>query len=305
VRIKLLIAGLAALPCLASAATPIHLTPSSPWVLDYAENSCRLIRQFGQGSDQTKLALESEAPGALDMVLIGKPLGTFDEEAPAKFLPVPSKPMKAIVGRSTDKYLPMLLFSTVELLSADAAAAEERKQAERKAHPEVRPPAETLAEQAAKKAQRQAFAANTTAIQVDARRNRPVILDTGSLGEAIKAFDQCSRDSLRDWGVDPDVDDRIVRSVWAPAPSKWFSPDDYPRDMLVRGQESTVKVRVLVDATGRVTKCTSLSHYTEPEFNKITCDKFTARAHFEPAELADGTKVPSYYVNKIIFRIAR
>ena len=69
-------------------------------------------------------------------------------------------------------------------------------------------------------------------------------------------------------------------------------------------QESIVKVRLLVDATGRVTRCTSLSHFKEVAFNKITCDKFMARAHFEPAELADGTNVPSYYVNKINFKIA-
>jgi hypothetical protein len=28
------------------------------------------------------------------------------------------------------------------------------------------------------------------------------------------------------------------------------------------------------------------------------------RARFEPAELADGTKVPSYYVNRVKFRMA-
>ena len=149
-----------------------------------------------------------------------------------------------------------------------------------------------------------AFAAGTTAVEIDARSNRPVFLDTGSLGEPIKMFDQCSRDSLRDWGVDPDVDDKIVRPVWAPNAASWFSANDYPRDMLVRLQESVVKVRLLVDAAGRVTKCTSLSHFNEPEFNKITCDKFTSRARFAPAELADGTKVPSYYVNKVIFRMA-
>ena len=69
------------------------------------------------------------------------------------------------------------------------------------------------------------------------------------------------------------------------------------------GEESVVKVRVLVDATGRVTKCTSLSHFEAPEFNKITCDKFTSRARFEPAELADGTKVPSYFVVNVVFRL--
>ena len=48
------------------------------------------------------------------------------------------------------------------------------------------------------------------------------------MGEAIKAFDKCSRDSLRDWGVDPDVDDKIVRRPWSPNILKWFSADDYP-----------------------------------------------------------------------------
>lgn len=62
---------------------------------------------------------------------------------------------------------------------------------------------------------------------------------------------------------------------------------------------------MLVDATGRVTKCTALSHFTEAEFNEITCGIVARRASFAPAELADGTKVPSYYVNRVIFRIAR
>jgi protein TonB len=64
-----------------------------------------------------------------------------------------------------------------------------------------------------------------------------------------------------------------------------------------------VSVRLLVDASGKVTNCTSLSHFDAPEFNKVVCEKFKARARFEPAELADGTKVPSYYVNRVIFKM--
>jgi hypothetical protein len=304
-RLRSLLAFTVLAPLLIGASGPVHLAPSSPWVVDYAENSCRLIRQFGESNDQTKLALESEALGALDMVVIGRPLSTFDEEVPARFVPLQSKPMSGMVGHSTDKGLPMLLFYRVSLLPDDVAAAEEKRQAERRAHPEIRPPAESLAEQQAKKAQREAFAASITAIEIDPHRNRPVFLDTGSLGEPMKAFRKCSRDSLRDWGVDPDIEDKIVRGVWAPNPGAWFSANDYPHDMLMRLQESVVKVRLLVDATGRVTKCTSLSHFNEPEFNKITCNKFMARARFQPAELADGTKVPSYYVNRVVFQIAR
>jgi protein TonB len=74
--------------------------------------------------------------------------------------------------------------------------------------------------------------------------------------------------------------------------------------MLKSGEQSDVKVRLLVDASGRVTKCTSLSHFKAPEFNQVVCANFTKRARFEPAELADGTKVPSYYATQIHWRIA-
>ena len=304
-RIRALISTAAILPSLASAAAPVHLQPSSPWVVDYAENSCRLIRHFGQGKDSVIFALESEAPDAVDMLISGKPLATSSQEVPAKFLPLQTKPMLGWVGQSTDNGDPLVLWSKdVRLLPDDAMAAEERREAERKRHPGIRPPAVSVAEPAERKAQRQAFASSITAIEIDARRSRPVILDTGSLGAAIKTFDDCVRYSLRDWGVNPDLEDKIVRPVWAPNPWSWFSANDYPRNMVMRGQESVVKIRVLVDAMGRVTKCTSISHFKEPEFNKITCAKFMERGRFEPAELADGTKVPSYYVNKVIFRLA-
>jgi hypothetical protein len=307
VRIQAFIAAVATMPSLANAAAvPVHLAPSSPWAVDYAENSCRLIRHFGEGEDKTILALESEAPGSLDMMIVSKRVDTFAEQAWARFLPLQSKLMDGMTARSTDKRtVPVLLFSNVELLTDDSLAAEEKRQTALKAHRKIRPPAVSLTERAERKADRQTFAAGTTAIELYPSRNHPVILDTGSLGEPIKIFDRCSRDSLRDWGVDPDVDDKIVRPVWAPDPAAWFDSADYPRRLVVAGEESVVKVRVLVDATGHVTKCTSLSHFEESEFNKITCDKFTSRAHFEPAELADGTKVPSYYVTKVIFRIAQ
>ena len=164
-----------------------------------------------------------------------------------------------------------------------------------------RPPAKDLAQAKLVDAARQQFASKVDEFEVGSRH--PVILETGPLAEAIKVFDQCGRDSLRDWGVDPDVEDKIVRPVWAKDPSKWFSPNDYPTGMLRAGEQSDVKIRLLVDAAGRPTKCTSLSHFTVVEFNKVVCDNFMRRAHFEPAELADGTKVPSYYVNRVNWRI--
>ena len=297
------ILGFAALaPLLIAAAQPVRLQPSSRWVLDYAADSCRLIRTFGDRNSSVKLALESDAPDQMDMLAIGKPLDGYTEEVPAKFLPVQGNPMKGRVAKA-DTGEPAILWSTVFLLPEEVAAALQKRWDERKAHRGARPPPLDLAEGAVIKAQRQAFASKTNELEIEAHHGHPVILETGSLGEPIKMFDECSRDSLRDWGVDPDLEDKIARPVWAPDPSRWFSAEDYPRDMVVRGEESEVKVRLLVDASGRVTKCTSLSHFKEPSFNQVVCDKFMKRAKFEPAELADGTKVPSYYVNRVVFRM--
>ena len=107
------------------------------------------------------------------------------------------------------------------------------------------------------------------------------------------------------WGVDPDIEDKIVRRVWAPDVARWFSPRDYPIGMERERKEFEVRVRLLVDASGNVSKCTSLSHYEEPDFNRIVCDAFMKRAKFQPAEAADGTRVPSYYINQVVFQLPR
>lgn len=294
-KLTTLIACLAAAPLLLAAAPePVRLKPSSPWIVDYAENSCRLIRNFAEGKDKTVLVFESPSPGSMSMLAIGRPLGTSREEVTARFLPLEHEPIKGVSATSTTSRQPAVHWLTVPLVP-DALAALERARIEENARSRVRPPPIDLNQRAAIRAARRAFAAAVNALEIGTRRNRPVILETGSLGKPMEMFDKCTRDSLRDWGVDPDLEEKIVRPVWTPDASRWFSADDYPRDMLRQGQQSELRARLLVDATGKVTKCTSLSHFDAPAFNKLVCDKLMSRGRFEPAELADGTKVPSYY----------
>lgn len=304
-RSSVLFSCAAAAPLLMAATQPVRLQPSSPWVVDYAENSCRLVRTFGEGRDKTVLGLESESPDEIDMLVAGKPLSGYSEEVPARFVPVQDKPMEGRAGLTADRRQPAILWSRVSLLPSDFAEKMKKRALERRARPAVRPAPFDVGEKTLIKAKRQEFASKAIELEIAARRNRPVILETGPLGEAIKMFDKCSRDSLRDWGVDPDIEDKIVRPVWAPDAASWFTSTDYPPEMVVRGEESVVKVRLLVDATGKPTKCTSLSHFKERSFNDVVCGKFMKRAHFAPAELADGTKVPSFYTNIIVFQMYR
>ena len=285
---------------LIAAAQPIRLQPSSKWVVDYAENSCRLARSFGEGKDSVLLNLESEA-GMADMFVMGNPVSSTSDEVSGRFLPVQKKPMKGESAQSPNG--PVVLWHYVSLLPDDLAEKYEKRERAPAYRLGVRPPPIDLAEKAEIKAKRLEFAAKATELEVDAHRH--IILETGPLGDAIKAFDDCIKYSLRDWGVDSDVDDKIVRRAWLSNFQDVFTPSLYPPGMAVRGEQSDVKFRILIDATGKVTKCTALSHFKEKSFEQVVCDTFMKRAHFQPAELADGTKVASYWANRVIFRMGR
>ena len=299
----------AAAPLLIGAAEPVRLQPTTRWVVDYADNSCRLSRTFGAGKSETILLFESYSPDANEMIVVGKPLESSAEQVPARFLPIQERTAKELLNkgyivRSADKDQPAIIYPHVEMLPDAEAAKVEAEQKQRRSKPRARPAALDVAQEKARRAMRLQFADATTSLEIRTRSNRPVILETGPLGKAIKALDDCARNSLRDWGVDPDLEDRIARPVWAENIHDLIRGEDYPSRMLDDGHQSDVRARVLVDATGRVTKCTSLSHFKLAEFTQLACDRITKSGKFLPAELADGTKVPSYYSVRINFRIA-
>jgi hypothetical protein len=302
-RFRSVIATLALAPLLLGASAPIRLQPSSRWVLDHPENSCRLARSFGEGKDRTVVVFEGVGQGEMDMLVVGKPVESWRVKVPAKFLPIQRRGFNGNAATSAKSgnpallwpHVPMLLDSTIERLAK--RAFEERPK------PGVRPRPVDLAEEAALRAEREQFAAAANELEIDVRSEKPLILETGSLAEPAKMFDQCNRDSLRASGVDPDLEDKIVLPPWPIDRLHWMSADDYPPSMWSTHNESEVSFRLLVDRAGNVTKCTSLSHFRHKEFDEVVCAKLTQRAKFAPAELADGTKVPSYYVNRVIFQM--
>jgi TonB family protein len=302
-RVRNIVICIALAPLVLGSAQPVRLEPASPWNVDYAANSCRLFRDFGSAATLTKFALESASPGEMDMLIVGKPLRTSASTVAARLLPVGSKTFDGMVVKAAGTGDPAVLWSNIPMLPDATLAEIEREREQRRRNPGVRPPPMPVAVQAARRAQQQQFANAVTALEIQISRRSTVVLEMESFGKAMAAFNKCSRDSLKDWGVDPDLDDKIVRPPWAINPTRWLGSDDYPADMVKNGKQSDVTLRLLVDAAGKVTKCTSLSHFEDEEFNRISCARVSQRARFEPAELADGTKVPSYYTFRIKFRI--
>lgn len=308
-RLSSILACAAVAPLLGGASQPVRLQPSSQWVLDYADDSCRLIRVFGQGDDETKLLFESVAPGNLTMVATGKRVRAAldDKKVSARFLPDQQQGFPGAAQRTQDNQ-GAVLWSSVPLVANieldENKAPEELRKAMALARSGVRPPPQDASKVNVLRAAQEKLEADTTALEIKAGGHAPVILETGSLREPMKMFEQCDRDLMQDIGLDPNIQDRIVRPAWTAKPASWFTPSIYPRSALYKGEQVSLVIRLLVDATGRVTKCTALSQFDAPDFKKAVCDAALKYGSLEPAELADGTKVPSYFVDRVEFRIA-
>ena len=129
------------------------------------------------------------------------------------------------------------------------------------------------------------------------------VLQTGSLAKASELMRDCNREQMAGWGLNPSVQDKIVLNATSKrSPASLFSDNDYPALALQAGQMSVVAARLIVGADGKVSRCTSLTPFVGDGFKEVVCDRLS-KATFEPAELADGTKVPTYVTIRVRFRM--
>jgi len=303
-RARELLMCLGLCPLLIGASEPVRFQPSSQWVLDYADDSCRLIRQFGEDKNQVKLTFEAVAPGEMTLLVVGGTLRQtiFATPINAKFLPDGGIGFDGRTALTQAGSKAAAFWLDVPLASVEKGDLEKLIGKKTLVVARERPTIDPV-KAATEKAERAMFVTNTTGLSIAQSGARAMVLETGSLGKPLQKFDECERDLLRQWGVDPDQQDQIVKPVWSPSMTAWFSSSDYPNEMLRQKAESDVSGRLVIDAAGKVIKCAAVSAYVAPEFNKVVCNVYLTRAKFAPAELANGTKVVSYLGERIRFRM--
>jgi hypothetical protein len=295
---------LAAAPALIGAAQPVRLQPAGHWELDYSEHSCRLTRTFGQPERSTSLVMEGVAPDdPLSMVIVSNALkkSLTSRNVAAHFLPAGELVYRdGLAATTAGPGQPAAMWPKVSFLPAPdkAAAWKERHSVDRREPRDLVKVRQEFADQAA-------HASKTRAIRIDAGSETLLVLETGSLGKAFTMMRECQRDLVRSWGLDPDVQDRISIPATRHTRGDWLLPSDYPGSALARGEESVVRARLIVDQQGGISNCTSLSHFQAPDFERVVCSALMKRGKFYPAELEDGTKVPSYYTFNVRFQMGR
>ncbi len=287
-----------ALTSAASAREPLVLAPLKPWNLHYSDNSCQLFRSFGDPAEPTHLVLESLAPdSSMTMIVFGGALKSkpAQGEGKATFLPGTSRSFdKGKISETITDKQTAIYWSGVSLLPDTENSDRDSKDRDRSQY---------AARNAANRAIEKSAAATVSALQVVEPRERVIVLQTGSLAKVMEMVRECNREQMTGWGLDPAVQDKIVlglkvtRSV-----ASLFSDDDYPNEAIRNGEISVVTTRLIVGADGKVSRCTPLTPFTGEGFKEVVCARLS-KAVFEPAELADGTKVPSFTITRIDFRI--
>ncbi|WP_404482363.1 energy transducer TonB [Novosphingobium sp. BL-52-GroH] len=77
--------------------------------------------------------------------------------------------------------------------------------------------------------------------------------------------------------------------------ARWVTTDDYPTADIRAGHTGTVRFRLGIDASGRVTDCTVTQSSGHAGLDAATCRNVTRRARFDSASDGAGEKVAGTY----------
>ncbi|MDX8357207.1 energy transducer TonB [Sphingopyxis terrae] len=272
---------------------PLHLQPSSKWLLNYADDSCRLARQFGEGDDKVMLVMDRFEPGdGMRMSFFGKPARTSRMDGDAKIRFGPDQAEQEIgfyPGRGDGKTPALVLRSEVRIAPRSEAENATRDAGDFGFRWSMVTPAEEAA---------------VTWIEVGSPVSRPFVLETGSMGNAFAALSKCTDELLDHWGIDVARHATMTRPVTPISdPGQWIRSGDYPQEMLWQGQRALVQFRLNVDASGKPTACHIQQTTRAKEFDDAVCKSIMRRAEFKPALDADGKPMASYWLSSVNFHM--
>lgn len=273
---------------------PLQLKPTSPWYVNYANDSCRLARQFGEGNDLVYTFFDRYGPNEnFRLTVVGKPLKPAGQKTDAKVTFGPDEKEQEIgflIG-SLEK-APALLFvggtRVAPLTDAEVALNEKRDVVDW-----VEPAPISDARLKAIKY-----------LTIGKPLRRTVTLETGSMFKAFGAMETCINNLLTKWGIDVERHKELSRYAKPKqSPGRWIVSSDYPLDMLAAGQPAIVEFRLSVGADGTPTACHIQSTTRPKEFDNAVCKSVMRRARFDPALDAGGQPLASYYRNRVRFQI--
>lgn len=274
---------------------PLILKPVSSWHVDYADDRCRLGREFGEGEQQTYLFFDRYGPGEyFRLLLAGKEVKASSDkiEATVQFGPTEKEQRLHFFKGNLAKW-PALVFTSQARIAppsdAEASAIVNKNKDD------------GWVDLAPISPERQKAVKYIT---VGKPLRRQITLQTGSMRAPLVALDKCIDNLMTTWGIDVEKHRTLSRELTPhQSPANWVISKDYPLNMLSAGQPAIVEFRLSVGPDGIPTACHIQSTTRPKEFDDAVCKSVMRRARFAPALDAQGKPLASYYRNSVRFHI--
>jgi hypothetical protein len=277
----------------------VVLKPSSPWAMNYAEDSCHLAREFGEGEEKVTAEFRQFGPSkGFVLVLAGKSLERYrgrKNPLVTDFLPLGAheEHPNALSGKLPDGRQLIQTSTSFAPDEGDTYYAGGNKLGAWQPDPEDAEP--IVPDRAAE--------ANVKQLRVSGPFRTPILLELGPMDKPMDAMRTCLDELLTHWGIDAQAHRSLSRRA-APAnyPADWLSTNDYPTKMLREGRGAAVHFRLMVDENGAPGECIVQTAMGDG-FDKLTCSLLKKRARFTPALDAEGRPVRSFYTNTVNWSI--
>lgn len=278
-----------------AASEPLKLVPTSKWHLDYADERCRLAREFGDGTYKVTLFFDKYGPGeSFRMVIAGDAVKTDvpQAEITVRFGPA-EMPQPLFFLNGSLAGTSALVFGGDIRIAGPTASEEAAIRAKRRGDPWI-----DLAPIAPDR-----YAA-IRYMELGKPLRRPVQLETGSLKSGFAALDKCVDDLVASWGVDIEKHKTLSRKATpTDNPGKWVVSSDYPIKMLQAGQPALVDFRMSIGADGKPSGCKIQATTRPKEFDDAVCQSLMRRASFLPALDAAGQPIASWWRSRVRFQL--
>lgn len=287
------IAGLTTAP--AQAKDPVVLAPLGDWEMaEPSPDACMVVRFFGTQDAVHVLRLEQNWPGSgAELWAAGTGFQNFTSYEKIAFRL--SDGGKARSDRALTAMLPGFGKTIITTLSNGELAKSLGT-----AQPNAAEPAAGLELLDAE------AAAGVEFIGFKRGSDAEVRLASGGLDAAFAMLNTCALGLLEQWGLDP------AKHLAATRPTRLVNRREivdrvkrsYAEAGLATGEGGRIKVRIIIDETGKVEECGMIEAAVSAGLNSPAC-KIMADARFDPPLDADGRAFRTFFVTPVEYRIKR
>jgi hypothetical protein len=280
-----------------------QLPPATQWNLDFADDSCALRRLFGEEDTQVFLELRQFQPGeTMQLIVTSDDIRRLDrgyrfrtsDGVTANFVPDDEAhnvgmPMGIGMGQWGEG-----IITQTSVLTARERALDEQLLASQGVNLRISDERRDEREN------------EITGLAIGNAFREDIDLQTGNMHAPMVALRECLDELLTHWGIDAEAHRGLLRPAQPLELEHWARrlQEESPMDLLARGEQAIVNVRITVGVDGRASACAVQTSLNESDFDELACELLLRYSRFEPALDGNGDPITSYWVTRVIYTVS-